>query len=290
MNGLAAFERHLHMPGISPEELALDIAQLARPDLDPAESLAAIDRLAAFADQHGVGEYAGRAAAEHFLATFGDELGFTGVRTDYYAPEHSLLDQVLARRAGLPIMLCVVCIAIGRRLGLDIAGIGFPQHFMARFRDVQGEWLLDPFHHTVVDIPEAAAYLAGVIGKPLHLAPTVFAPVTPPEIATRILNNLRAAYLSHTDAEKLLQVLAYQTVLAPQHAPLWRERAVLRYHLQAWEEAAHDLRRYFSLLGALPYLFPEQARAGYELPALDADDRNLLVMHRRIGELLNRLN
>lgn len=290
MNGLAAFAHHLHLPDISPEELALDIAQLARPDLTPAASLAAIDQLAALAEQHGVGEPAGRAAAEHFLAVFGHELGFTGVRTDYYAPENSLLDEVLARRTGLPIMLCVVCTAIGRRLGLDITGLGFPQHFMARFRDAQGEWLLDPFHRAVVDVAEAATYLAGVIGKPLHLTPAMFAPVTPPEIAARILNNLRAAYLSHPDGAKLLQVFAYQTVLAPQHAPLWRERAVLHYHMQAWEEAAHDLRRYFSLLGALPYLFPEQARAPYDLPALDADDRNLLVMHRRIGELLNRLN
>jgi hypothetical protein len=60
--------------------------------------------------------------------------------------------------------------------------------------------------------------------------------------------------------------------------------------LQAWEEAAHDLRHYFSLLGALPYLFPETARALYTLPELAPDDRNLLVMHRRISEVLNRLN
>jgi regulator of sirC expression with transglutaminase-like and TPR domain len=290
MNALEHFRHHLHQPDVSAEVLALDIAQIGRTAFDPAESLAELDRLADYVDLHLDAGLSGRAAAARFLEILTHDLAFHGNRADYYDPRNSFLDQVLERRTGLPIMLALVSMAIGRRLGLRIDGIGFPHHFMARYTDAEGAWLLDPFRDAVVEIAHAETHLAAVVGRPVTLAPAAFTPVTAHELAARILNNLRAAYVTHPQAEKLLSVLAFQTVLTPRSVSLWRERAVLRYHLQAWEEAAHDLRHYFALLGALPYLFPESARAVYTLPELAPDDRNLLVMHRRISEVLNRLN
>lgn len=290
MKPLERFRQHLHQPDVSAEVLALDIACIGRADLDPTESLAELDHLADYVDLHLGGNLTGRAAAQRLLQLVTDDLAFHGARSDYTDPRNSFLDQVLARRTGLPIMLALVGMAIGRRLGLRIDGMGFPHHFMARYSDAEGAWLLDFHRAALVELDEAATHLTAVVGRPVQLTATSFIPVTAHDLATRILNNLRAAYITHPQAEQLLQVLAYLTVLTPQSVSLWRERAVLRYHMQAWEEAAHDLRHYFALLGALPYLFPEQARAVYTLPELAPDDRNLLVMHRRISEVLNRLN
>lgn len=290
MNALEHFHDHLHQPNVAAEVLALDIAHIGRADLDPANYLAELDRLADYVDLHLGAGLSGRAAAQRFLELLTHDLAFHGAQTDYYDPRNSFLDQVLERRTGLPIMLALVAMAIGRRLGLQIDGMGFPHHFIARYSDDEGAWLLDLFHRAVVEPDHAEAHLTAVVGRPVLLTPTAFIPVTAHELAARILNNLRAAFVRHPQAEQLLNVLAYQTVLTPRNVSLWRERAVLRYHLQAWEEAAHDLRHYFSLLGALPYLFPDAARAYYPLPELAPDDRNLLVMHRRICEMLNRLN
>ena len=290
MNALEHFRHHLQQADAPAELLALDIAHIGRAELDPADYLAELDRLADTVDLHLDASLSGRAAAEHFLQLLTRDLAFHGARSDYYDPRNSFLDQVLERRTGLPIMLALVAMAIGRRLGLHIDGMGFPHHFMARYSNDEGAWLLDLFHRAVVEPEDAETHLSAVVGQAVVLTPTSFIPVTAQDIAARILNNLHAAYVTHPQAEQLLQVLAFQTVLAPRNVSLWRERAVLRYHLQAWEEAAHDLRRYFSLLGALPYLFPEGARALYTLPELAPDDRNLLVMHRRISEVLNRLN
>jgi regulator of sirC expression with transglutaminase-like and TPR domain len=229
--------------------------------------------------------------ATRFLEIITHDLAFRGDLADYYDPRNSMLDEVLKRRTGLPIMLCLVCMSIGRRMGLQVEGLGFPSHFMARYSDGARAWLLDPYHSVVVELEQAETHLARVLGRPIRLAPYTFAPVSATEIAARILNNLRAAYFTHPHADKLLQVLTFQCALDPGQAQTWRERAVLNYHLHAWEEAAHDLRRYFFLLGALPYLFPDEARTFYaDLPDLASDDRNLLIMHRRIAEVLNRIN
>lgn len=291
MNALDEFRRHLRQPGIGGEVLALDIARIRQPALDVAQQLAAIDRLADYVERRLDPAAYGIDAARQFLAIITGDLAFRGDLADYYDPRNSMLDEVLKRRTGLPIMLCLVCIAVGRRIGLQVEGLGFPSHFVARFSDGEHNWLLDPYHNVAVDMDQAETYLSGMLSRPIRLAPYIFAPVTALEIAARILNNLRAAYVTHPHADKLLQVLAFQSVLDPGQAQIWRERAVLNYHLHAWEEAAHDLRRYFYLLGALPYLFPEEARTVYDdLPDLASDDRNLLVMHRRIAEALNRIN
>ena len=44
-------------------------------------------------------------------------------------------------RSGNPIMISALYILIGRRLGLDIKGIGTPGHFIVKFEDQ----FLDPF-------------------------------------------------------------------------------------------------------------------------------------------------
>ena len=43
-----------------------------------------------------------------------------------------MLDVVLARRRGLPILLATVMIEVGRRVGVPVVGIGMPMHFLVR--------------------------------------------------------------------------------------------------------------------------------------------------------------
>ena len=47
------------------------------------------------------------------------ELGFGGDRDTYDDPLNALLPAVLLRRKGLPISLCILWIALARRLGFD---------------------------------------------------------------------------------------------------------------------------------------------------------------------------
>ena len=74
-----------------------------------------------------------------------DHLGFKGNDEDYYDPRNSYLNQVLARRMGIPITLAVVYMEIGRRLKIPLVGIGMPGHFLVRHVEVD-DLFVDPFH------------------------------------------------------------------------------------------------------------------------------------------------
>src|SRR5207245_10392581 len=60
------------------------------------------------------------------------EMGFRGNVQDYYDPRNSYLNEVLDRRTGLPITLSLVAMAIGKRAGLSITGVGLPGHFVVK--------------------------------------------------------------------------------------------------------------------------------------------------------------
>ena len=176
-----ALQHRFQAPDATPEELACAVARLVQPDLDAANCLRQLDELAAFVGRH-LEVDAGHWTAQGLLDCLNGALGFRGNRDDYYDPRNSLLPAVLERRTGLPIMLSLLCMAIGRRLQLQIDGMGFPGHFMARYQDHHGSWLLDPFYATVVAPDEVAAHLEMALGKPVTPPPAPWAPVTPAQI------------------------------------------------------------------------------------------------------------
>ena len=62
-----------------------------------------------------------------------DDAGFTGDQTDYHHWQNSCLDHVIDRRRGMPITLAVVAIEVARRVGVRLAGICLPGHFLVGF-------------------------------------------------------------------------------------------------------------------------------------------------------------
>ena len=96
------------------------------------------------------------------------------------APANSMLDLVIARRRGLPILLSVVYVEVARRAGIPLAGVGLPGHFVVGHFAADPPVLLDPFGGgREID--------AGAADDQLR-------PWTAHEIAMRMLNNLVAAY------------------------------------------------------------------------------------------------
>lgn len=114
-----------------------------------------VDAAAAMASLDALGTELLRAAEQtsgtpeaHALAcrqTLGVAHGFLGDREQYDAPQNSMLDLVLARRRGLPILLSVVYIEVARRAGIELAGVGLPGHFVVGHFGTYPRLLLDPF-------------------------------------------------------------------------------------------------------------------------------------------------
>ncbi len=96
-----------------------------------------------------------------------------------------MLDVVLERRRGLPILLSVVYVEVARRAGVALAGVGLPGHFVVGHFGVTPPVLLDPF---AGGAPVAAEHPAGLV-RPWHAH----------EIALRMLNNLVGSYRRRGD-------------------------------------------------------------------------------------------
>ena len=62
---------------------------------------------------------------------FGEQ-SFHGNANDYYDPRNSYLNDVLARRTGIPITLSLVYMELARRVRLPMEGVGLPGHFIVR--------------------------------------------------------------------------------------------------------------------------------------------------------------
>jgi regulator of sirC expression with transglutaminase-like and TPR domain len=128
----------------------------------------------------------------HFM---GGQLGFQGNTDDYYNPDNTLLPWVIATRLGIPITLTLLYMLVGVRCGLQVDGINFPGHFLARHDGV----VFDPFERgRIIGIPECRAILAR---QKLELQPGHLESATTIAIARRILANLLYVYQSDEDID-----------------------------------------------------------------------------------------
>lgn len=117
--------------------------------------------------------------------------GFRGNRADYGDPRNSYLPDVLDRRLGIPITLTVVMMETGRRIGIDVVGIGMPGHFLAGDPTTPGRYC-DPFHGGArLGVEDCARRYAEVFGSTEGFRPGLLHPVDDLRILDRMLANLQ---------------------------------------------------------------------------------------------------
>lgn len=160
------------------EELALALAA----EFAPVDAAAAHGQLAALA-----GEVAAELAAvgdgpAALAEVLGRRHGFAGQTREYDHPDNSMLPLVLERRRGLPITLSVLYVAVARRAGVRLEGVGLPGHYVTGvFGPGAPPVLLDPFHGGVrIPVPD--------------VPPALVRPWGPHETVLRMINNLVGSF------------------------------------------------------------------------------------------------
>lgn len=177
------------------------------------------------------------------------EIGLRGNRDDFYDPRNSFLNDVLDRKLGIPITLSVLYMEVAARVGFPVAGVGMPGHFLLKHYDVvAGEIFIDAFNRGGILGPDDCQQrLDEVYGGQVDMRAEYLQPVTPREILSRMLNNLRQIYLTQQDGRKGLAVLDMLLAIPPGSPDLFRERALLRLNLDQYVGAAQDLGKYLKL-------------------------------------------
>jgi regulator of sirC expression with transglutaminase-like and TPR domain len=227
---------------------ALEIAELEYPRLDHEPSLQALDSIASTVADRMEPDTGGAefiAVANHVLF---EVCQFRANEGDYYDPRNSFLNDVLTRRAGIPITLSVVYIEVARRLARPVFGVGLPGHFLVRYHDAGFSSFLDPYHAgQSLTSAECHALARSLTGVDTSSDPTALAPVSNRYILVRMLNNLKSAYVRKESWDKLLPVLDLLLHAMPGSADEHRTRGIAHLHLHRFREARLDLIRYLDL-------------------------------------------
>jgi regulator of sirC expression with transglutaminase-like and TPR domain len=224
------------------DRAALTLATIEFPGLEMDNCLRTLDT---FASEIGARARGGSGreyvdAVNHFLFR---EIGIRGNEEDYYDPHNSCLNEVLARRVGIPITLSVLYIEISRRLSRPVFGIGLPGHFVVQYNDGQYSTFIDPFHGgELLSADQCYDRAQMAIGDP-----RILAPVGNRQILFRMINNLRGIYFSRRKYAKALQVMDLLIEVSPQLAELRKQRAQLHLQTQDMRAARTDLQEYLRL-------------------------------------------
>lgn len=175
------------------DEAALAISSSLCADIDDIEWLAALDLIA--------GECPTPTADGVARFLFG-ELGFSGNRDAYYDWRNSCLDRVIETRTGIPISLSVLMIEVGRRLGVELHGVGMPAHFLVGVNGA--EYFYDPFSAgRRLDRDDVRALFEKLTRGQVTWRDRFLDPTPNRAIVIRMLNNLKAVFTRQRDELRL---------------------------------------------------------------------------------------
>jgi regulator of sirC expression with transglutaminase-like and TPR domain len=179
------------------------------------------------------------------------EMHFSG-SNDYEDPRNSCLNEVLDRRAGIPITLAVVYMEVARRAGLQIDGVNFPGHFLVRCPEmndaVGADLIIDPFHGgALLSEHKCRVLLQKHVGSKVAFSKALVAPATHMEIVVRMLLNLKLLYVHMRSFPQARVITEMLLALNPSALSELRDRGLLAYHLNDVTGALRDLQTYLKL-------------------------------------------
>jgi regulator of sirC expression with transglutaminase-like and TPR domain len=180
-----------------------------------------------------------------------DEEGFRGNDEQYEDPRNSYLNEVLARRKGLPIALCVLYLDVARRAGVPMEGVNFPGHFLVRYRtsahhpEHPRDLVVDPFHAgAVLGEADLRSLLRRHAGDEAAYDRRLLHGATRAQILTRMAVNLKRLYVAMRSFPQAKAATDMLLALDPASTAELRDRGLLFYHLHDFPAALRDLEDY----------------------------------------------
>ncbi|MER5556506.1 transglutaminase-like domain-containing protein [Streptomyces sp. NPDC002793] len=207
-----------------------------------------LDRLAGLLPY---GSRGARAWASALAELLGGHCGFSGSPQDYQRLDSSVLQQVLRRRRGLPILLSVVWIEVARRAGAPVFGVALPGHYVVGFGDPAERVLADPFAGGApLSGEDAELIVTSATGAPPSTMTPV--PARPLETVLRILNNIRAWAAARPERTDVALWALELSLLLPSHpARLRYERAQLLVQRGEFLRGAAEMDEYAEIVDGI---------------------------------------
>ena len=211
------FQNELNQPVIHVERAALTFARsIAYPRLDVPFYLNQLNALAEAARPQVASARSLTEKVDALSDYLYSQKGFRGNRTNYYDPRNSYLNCVMDRKAGIPITLAVIYVAVAQRLGLHAYGVSLPGHFIAGVYENGSEVLVDPFNNGLrVSVADCARLVREHSGYQGTFQPKWIKPVSPINLLARMLTNLCNAYIQSEDWHSAIPVIQHLLMVQP---------------------------------------------------------------------------
>lgn len=170
---------------------------------------------------------------------------FAGNRQAYDDPRNSFLNEVLARKTGIPISLSILYLEVARRLAVPAYGVGLPGHFIVGVRGEGETWYLDPFNGGGrLSLNECARLVEHTTGNKGPFQHHWLMPSDPGTITARLLNNLRSVYAQREQWDKALVVIDLLRLVQPDVPEHFRDLGLVHYRNGSTIMAARYLEAY----------------------------------------------
>ena len=246
------FEQLLTLPDnqINLAEAALMIARFEYPELDISSYMQRIHTIAdeireQLPEDPNAAEILNQLNRSLFI-----ERGFEGNSENYYDPKNSFLNDVIDRKLGIPISLSILYIELGKELGLPLAGVSFPGHFLVKLEIDDGAIVLDPYFGGISlsedDLEERLQEYYGDRLKKSHFH-GLLATSSNREIIVRILRNLRNLYMQDEKWDKALTMADFMVQLDTDKGDALKSRAAIYDQLECCVSALNDYKRYLKI-------------------------------------------
>ncbi len=192
---------------ITNENLALGALLIALedyPQLNVGDYLARLDDLAMRAMNRAAPGQPAVFRLGHLHAEMFDVDGYHGDESkNYYDPRNAYLNEVIDRRVGIPITLSVIFLHAASRIGLNVAGVGLPGHYIVKVQFELNELYVDPFHGgSTLTMPEIRDLMAQMTGGREKLAAEHLRAWNGRQTLMRILANLQNMWTRAGDEKR----------------------------------------------------------------------------------------
>ncbi len=174
-----------------------------------------------------------------------NQVGLAGNKAEYWDPRNSFLNDVLDRQLGIPISLASIYLSIAEKIGIPAYGIGLPGHFIVGVDHPTGQLLLDPFcGGAELSLQDCQRLVEETTGYQGPFQQAWLTQVTPRDILTRMLNNLRWIYIHRETWPEAIAVVGYLRLLQPDQPAHLRDLGLLNYKIGSLHRAVDNLNAY----------------------------------------------
>ncbi len=167
--------------------------------------------------------------------------GLKGDDEDYHNPDNSFINRVLERKRGIPVTLCLIHRKVASSLGLELACVGLPGHFLLKYERPVTALFIDAYNSGIILLEDGCRKkLDELFGGKIPFTPDLLRNATPREVILRVLANLKRIYRDSGDTLRLFRVLNRRIPLQADPLAEILERGVLQLSMDLYRGALSD--------------------------------------------------